>query len=365
MTPRVLTPDDVLTAALTVGAALRPVAGRDWSVQAGPLEWDVEQTITHMLGATAKYTLYLASRCEHFIGLTVRRWPDATNEEVIDSVVPVATGLAAVAAVTPSGVRAYHVTGPSSAADYVGRACVELLVHTDDALSGLGVAFAPPADLCQRVLAQQFPDATGPGDGWLALRAATGGQPGARDSNLYSGVTSGNMTVVTVVTDLDLPQVDYNQPDFGPKTYHQRLADAREHGWLAHSPIAFIGLDEESGDFFLRARQTAFPGRELAGLFGVTQGPLYDLIDANILNLTGDKHRRLRSLVGHAFTPRAADRWRPVMRELLAQRWAELSGATRTEFVAAIAKPYAFPVRSPPCSALPSKTPRSCTTGPT
>ena len=69
------------------------------------------------------------------------------------------------------------------------------------------------------------------------------------------------MTVVTVVTDLDLPEVDYNQPDFGPKTYHQRLADARKHGWLAHSPIAFIVLDQESGDFFLRARQTAFPGR--------------------------------------------------------------------------------------------------------
>ena len=114
------------------------------------------------------------------------------------------------------------------------------------------------------------------------------------------------MTVV--VTDLDLPEVDYNEPDFGPHTYHQRLADAREHGWLAHSPIAFIVLDHESGDFFLRARQTAFPGRELAALFGVTQGPLYDLIDANILNLTGDKHRRLRALVGHAFTPRAADR---------------------------------------------------------
>src|SRR5215469_5236274 len=121
--PQALTPDDVVAAAVAVEAALRPVAGRDWSAQAGPLEWDVEQTITHMIGATAKYTLYLASRCEHFIGLSVTRWPDATNEEVIGSVVPVATGLAAVAAVTPSGVRVYHATGPSSAADYVGRAC--------------------------------------------------------------------------------------------------------------------------------------------------------------------------------------------------------------------------------------------------
>lgn len=159
-----LTPDDVIAAAVAAEAALRPLAGRDWSVRAGPLEWDVGQTVTHMLAATAKYTLYLASRCEHFIGLSVTRWPDATNEEVIDSVVPVATGLAAVAAATPASVRAYHATGPSSPSDYVGRACVELLVHTDDALAGLGVPFAPTADLCQRVLARQFPDAAGPGN---------------------------------------------------------------------------------------------------------------------------------------------------------------------------------------------------------
>jgi hypothetical protein len=119
-------------------------------------------------------TLYLASRCEHFIGVAVTRWPDATNKEVIDSVVPVAAGLATVAAVTPPGVRVYHAAGPSTAADCVGRACVELLVHTDDALSGLGVAFAPPEDLCQRVLAQQFPDAAGSGHAWHALLAVNG-----------------------------------------------------------------------------------------------------------------------------------------------------------------------------------------------
>src|ERR1700733_6217894 len=172
--PEALMADDVVAAAATAEVALRPVAGRDWSVRAGPLEWDVEQTISHMIGATAKYTLYLASRCEHFIGLAVTRWPDATNEEVIDSIVPVAGGRAAVPPVPPPGVRASHVPGPSSAADYVGRACVELLVHTDDALSGLGVAFAPREDLCQRVLGQQFPDAAGSGDAWHALLAVNG-----------------------------------------------------------------------------------------------------------------------------------------------------------------------------------------------
>ncbi len=145
---------------------------------------------------------------------------------------------------------------------------------------------------------------------------------------------------MTVVTELELPEIDYNTPDFGPRTYHEQLAKAREHGWLAHSPLAYIVLDEQSGDFFLRARQTAFPGRQIAEIFGITSGPLQAHIDANILNLTGDKHRRLRSLVGQAFTPRAADRWRPVMRGFLRQLWDDLDNSKRLEFVAGIAQPY-------------------------
>ncbi len=172
----VLAPGDLIAAAVVAEAALRPTADRDWSVRAGPLDWDVDQTISHLIAAPAKYTLYLASRCEHFIAFAVQRWPagEATNAEVIDSLVPIATGLANVAAITPPQVRAFHVTGPSSAADYVGRACVEVLVHTDDALGGLGMSFAPPPDLCGRVLAQQYPAAAGTGNPWHDLVAATG-----------------------------------------------------------------------------------------------------------------------------------------------------------------------------------------------
>jgi cytochrome P450 len=145
---------------------------------------------------------------------------------------------------------------------------------------------------------------------------------------------------MTVVTDLDLPEIDYMSAGFGPLTYHKQLAEARARGWLAHSPLAYVVLDAESGDFFLRSRAAAFPGRQIAELFGITQGRLWEHIDANILNLTGAKHRRLRALVGHAFTPRAADQWRPVMREFLRQLWEELGGAAAAEFVSAVAKPY-------------------------
>src|SRR5215467_4132935 len=143
-----------------------------------------------------------------------------------------------------------------------------------------------------------------------------------------------------LVTELDLPVFDLSAAELSGDGYHRRLAELRRQGWLASSPLAFIVLDRESGEFFLRARATAFPGREIADLFGITSGPLREQIDANILNQQGDRHRRLRALVGPAFTPRAADRWRPAMRAFLGQLWGRLEPATSCDFVAALAKPY-------------------------
>lgn len=145
---------------------------------------------------------------------------------------------------------------------------------------------------------------------------------------------------MTIVTDIDLPVFDYLADDLTGEVYHQRLAEVRERGWLASSPLSYVVLDREAGEFFMRARATAFPGRQIADIFGVTGGRLRELIDANILNLTGAGHRRLRALVGPAFSPRAADAWRPAMRGFLQQLWAGIQPATATEFVAAIAKPY-------------------------
>jgi cytochrome P450 len=168
---------------------------------------------------------------------------------------------------------------------------------------------------------------------------------------------------MAIVTDLDLPVIDLAAADLAGDGYHRRLAELRGQGWLASSPLAFIVLDREAGEFFLRSRGAAFPGRELADLFGITGGPLREQIDANLLNQQGDRHRRLRALVGPAFTPRAADRWRPSMRAFLGQLWGRVeragprhraedalattawgtspaSSGASCDFVAALAKPY-------------------------
>src|SRR6202034_2725705 len=148
---------------------------------------------------------------------------------------------------------------------------------------------------------------------------------------------------MTVVTDLVLCDVDLNGAELAGDNYHLRLAQVvsqGEHKWLARSPLAYLILDRESAEYFLRSRDTAFPGREIAELFGVNAGRLREQIDANILNQQGERHRRLRALVGPAFTPRAADRWRPAMRDFLGQLWEPVAEAASCDLVAALAKPY-------------------------
>jgi cytochrome P450 len=145
---------------------------------------------------------------------------------------------------------------------------------------------------------------------------------------------------MTSVSELDLPAFDYSAPDFSADRYHQQLAEIRRLGWLARSPLAYFVLDHDSGEFFLRSKATAFPGRQIAEFFGITGGPLAGHIDANILNLTGEQHRRLRSLVGPALTPRKADRWRPVMRGFLEDLWVQVAAHGSCDFAAAVARPY-------------------------
>ena len=145
---------------------------------------------------------------------------------------------------------------------------------------------------------------------------------------------------MTLVTELELPEFDLSDHDLVGEIYHQRLAALRQQGWLARSPIAIVVLERAAGEFFLRAGTTAFPGRQIAELFGITSGPLFDHIDANILNLSGATHRRLRSIVAGAFSPVAANQWRPVMREILEQLWVGVEPDVRDEAVAGLAKPY-------------------------
>jgi cytochrome P450 len=142
------------------------------------------------------------------------------------------------------------------------------------------------------------------------------------------------------VTELELPELDFLDVGLRGERFHETMQELSRASWLATSPIGYFVLDRESAAFFLRTKAATFPGMKIAEMFEVPEGPLLEQMRRNILHINGDDHRRLRNLVNPAFTPRAADRWRPAMRDFLERLWEPLAGAQRCEFVDAFAKPY-------------------------
>jgi len=130
-------------------------------------------------------------------------------------------------------------------------------------------------------------------------------------------------------------------PSLKGELWHAEMKSMLESGeWLAESPMATVVLGREAGEFFLRTRSAVFPGLLIAQIFGIDDGPLFEQIEHNIINVNGDAHRRLRGLVNPSLTPRAANGYRPAMRDFLDQLWDDLDGDPEFDFIDAFARPY-------------------------
>jgi hypothetical protein len=137
-----------------------------------------------------------------------------------------------------------------------------------------------------------------------------------------------------------LPEIPYFDPELRGPRFRSTMREIAAESWLADSPLAKFVLDREAAEFFLRHRATTFPGQKVAEIYGISDGALKEEIDRNILHLNGADHARLRGKVNHAFTPKAADGWRPVMRDFIAELFARVEDDGRCEAVEALCKPY-------------------------
>jgi cytochrome P450 len=143
----------------------------------------------------------------------------------------------------------------------------------------------------------------------------------------------------SVLAELELPEYDEFDPTLRGPEFDRRMEELAAESWIVRGKLAYVILDRESGEHFLRSKQATFPGKALAEMFEMKEGALGEEVARNILHIDGDDHRRLRSLVNPAFTPKAAGRWRPVMRGFVAELF-EAIGETRCEAVAALTRPY-------------------------
>src|ERR1700688_1202642 len=105
---------------------------------------------------------------------------------------------------------------------------------------------------------------------------------------------------MALVSELELPAFDYIDGSMRGDSFHAAMASLREHGWLAQGPHGYIVLDRDACEFFLRTKSAIFPGMKIAEIFGVSEGPLYEQMKHNILQVNGADHARLRGLVNPA-----------------------------------------------------------------
>src|SRR3954464_10402758 len=145
---------------------------------------------------------------------------------------------------------------------------------------------------------------------------------------------------MALVSDLELPSFDFMDASLRGDRFHDTMASLRSRTWLAAGELGFFVLDREASEFILRSKKVKFPGLQVAEVFGVTEGPLYEEITRNILNIDGDDHRRLRNLVNPALTPRAVERYRPAMRGFLEDLVGKFEHSGRCELVDDLCKPY-------------------------
>ncbi|MEV1176500.1 hypothetical protein [Nonomuraea sp. NPDC049784] len=188
-TPSPVTADDLDEAVRLAVATLREAPESAWDGKAGSLEWTCWETVEHLADDLFAYAAQLGLRTpplDTFVPFILeRRRPEgpantihADREAGPAGLLQVleACGALHVAMVrtAPPQVRGHHGFGAADAEGSAAMGIVETLVHTHDLAEGLDLAWAPPADMCARVLTRLFPDAPSDTDPWTALLWATG-----------------------------------------------------------------------------------------------------------------------------------------------------------------------------------------------
>ena len=148
--------------------------------------------------------------------------------------------------------------------------------------------------------------------------------------------------MVTSVYELDLPVVDTD--GMRRDEALAAIAEARGRHWLARTPLGFSVSRQEDCVSLLRDKRFHNALSLLRQMNGLgPEGP-EDVRRQSILSMEGDDHARLRRLVAPAFTPAAADRLRPFMRDVVGGLVDVFAPTGRCEVVVDLCEPYPIPI---------------------
>lgn len=145
------------------------------------------------------------------------------------------------------------------------------------------------------------------------------------------------------VFDAGLPTINYEYAQH-PDEAHAIISQAREKAPIAIGPYGPELLTYDLVRTALRDPRFRVPQGMFLAAQGITSGPLWDRVAANILSLNGEEHHRLRRLVCKAFTPKATPRLRTTIVDIITGLVDRHSAHGRCDVVTDIARQYPIPV---------------------
>ncbi|MFM8946955.1 MAG: cytochrome P450, partial [Actinomycetota bacterium] len=148
--------------------------------------------------------------------------------------------------------------------------------------------------------------------------------------------------MTTLVTDADMPIVDFAFAD----AYEQRaqLERLSQEHWIARGPFAYPIFTYDDCVAILRDKRWHSAASVISEVMGIQDDRLAARRRESILSAEGDVHTRLRRLVAPSFSPRAADRLRPFMREVIDGLLDAVTPNGRCDLATDVCDPYPIPI---------------------
>ena len=148
--------------------------------------------------------------------------------------------------------------------------------------------------------------------------------------------------MATLASELDLPQITLADGNYEERrALRQSLAGDQ---WLVRNLFGYEVLRYDDATAVLRDKRWHSAVSRIPELMGITNSDFLERQQVSILSAEGDMHSRLRRLVAPAFTPRAADRLRPFMREVIGGLIDNVADAGHADFATDICEPYPIPI---------------------
>ena len=148
--------------------------------------------------------------------------------------------------------------------------------------------------------------------------------------------------MATPISELDLPTVSF---DFAEaEEQRNALLALSKESWIAKGVFAYPIFKYEDCVAILRDKRWHSAAALAAEAFGVNDPRLKERRRESILSAEGDVHTRLRRLVAPSFSPRAADRLRPFMREVMNSLIDPVAKNGTCDLATDICDPYPIPI---------------------